>query len=132
VGFEKQFEYEMHLILLDEARHRMQMKMSASRLAENGEALVARGDYEQAVSLYETVLTLNPDMGAEHYHLAARALAGSGRPADAIDHLFAAAERGWSFIHHTRTCKEFAGLRDTPRWGSLLALIEANRGETGA
>lgn len=129
VGFERQFEYEMHLILLDEARHRMQMKMSASRLAEDGETLVNRGDYRQAVGLYETVLTLNPDMGPGHYHLAARALAGTGRSEDAMEHLFAAAERGWSHAYHTRDCREFESLRDMPQWGNLLELIEENRRE---
>lgn len=130
VGFEMKFAYEMHLILLDEARHRMQMKMSASRLADDGEVLVNRGDYAQAVSLYETVLTLNPDTGPDHYHLAARALAGVGRAEDAIEHLFAAAERGWSFTHHTRTCSEFELLRSSPRWEGLLERIEANRGRS--
>ncbi|MGD9140245.1 MAG: GNAT family N-acetyltransferase [bacterium] len=129
VGFKRQLEYEMHLILLDEARHRMQMKMSANRLAEDGEALVSRGDYRQAVGLYETVLTLNPDMGPEHYHLAARALAGEGRYEDAMEHLFAAAERGWAHTYHTRNCSEFRALRDTPQWHSLLELIEENRRE---
>ena len=127
VGFEKQFEYEMHLILLDEARHRMQMKMSASRLARDGEALVGRGDYTQAVGLYETVLTLNPDMEPEHYHLAARALAGAGRVEEALEHLRAAADRGWAFTHSTRNCFEFECLHDLPEWESLLAIIEANR-----
>jgi RimJ/RimL family protein N-acetyltransferase len=126
-GFEKQFEYEMHLILLDEARHRMQMKMSASRLAADGESLVARRDYRQAVGLYETVLTLNPDMGPEHYHLAARALAGAGRPEEAMEYLRAAADRGWSYTHSTRNCSEFRYLRDMPDWESVLQLIEANR-----
>jgi RimJ/RimL family protein N-acetyltransferase len=127
VGFERQFEYEMHLIVLDEARHRMQMKMSASRLAENGEALVNRGDYRQAAGLYETVLTLNPDMGPEHYHLAARALAGSGRTDEAMEHLMAAAHRGWPYALHTRSCREFESLHARPEWDAVLRLIEENR-----
>ena len=127
VGFERQFEYEMHLILLDEARHRMQMKTSAQRLAENGEALVGKGDYRQAVGLYETVLTLNPDMGPEHYHLAARALAGVGRADEALEYLRAAADRGWANPNSTRNCFEFESLRDMPGWQSALDLIEANR-----
>ncbi len=131
VGFERQFEYEMHLILMDEARHRMKMTMSASRLAENGEVLVGRGDYRQAVGLYETVLTLNPDMGPGHYHLAARALAGTGRFEEAMEHLRAAADRGWAYTQHTRSCREFGPLHDMPGWESLLELIEANRRRPG-
>lgn len=127
VGFELKFEYEVHLILLDEARHRMQMKMSASRLARDGEALVGRGDYQQAMGLYETVLTLNPDMGPEHYHLAARALAGAGRADEAMEYLLAAVDRGWAYTHHTRTSREFEPLHDMPAWDNLLGLIEANR-----
>ena len=126
-GFERQFEYEMHLVLLNEARHRIQMKASASRLAEGGEALVNRGDYRQAVGLYETVLTLDPDLGAEHYHLAARALAGVGRREDAMRHLATAAGTGWAYTHHTRTCKEFESLHEMPEWESVLEQIEANR-----
>ena len=127
VGFERRLDYEMHLIIPDEARHRMQMRKSASRLAESGEALVGRGDYEQAVGLYDTVLTLNPDAGAEHYHLAARALAAVGRVEDAVEHLQAAADRGWSFAHHTRDCREFESLHRLPQWERLLIQIEANR-----
>jgi len=131
VGFELKFEYEMHLILLDEARHRMQMKMSASRLASDGEALVGRGDYRQAIGLYETVLTLNPDMGPEHYHLAARALAGAGRAEEAMEYLRAAADRGWAHTHRTRNSRELEPLHDMPGWDGLLDLIEANRRRTG-
>jgi RimJ/RimL family protein N-acetyltransferase len=127
VGFEMKFEYEMHLILLDEARHRMQMKTSASRLARDGEALVGRRDYQQAIGLYETVLTLNPDMGPEHYHLAARALAGAGRAEEAMEYLRAAADRGWAHTHRTRHSRELEPLHDMPGWDSLLELIEANR-----
>ena len=126
VGFEPQFEYEMHLILLDEARHRMQMKTSASRLAKSGEALVGRRDYQQAIGLYETVLTLNPDMGPEHYHLAARALAGAGRAEEAMEYLRAAADRGWANTRQTRNCREFQPLHEMPGWDGLLGLIEKN------
>jgi hypothetical protein len=50
-----------------------------------------------------------------------------GRVEEAIEHLFAAAERGWSYTHHTRTCREFESLRRMPGWESLLERIEANR-----
>jgi RimJ/RimL family protein N-acetyltransferase len=127
VGFRLEREYEMHLIVMDEARHRIQMKMSAARLAENGEVLVNSGDYQQAAGLYDTVLALDPDIGPEHYHLAARALAGAGRLQDAMEYLYCAADRGWQHTYHTRTSPEFEGLRSMPGWREILKRIEENR-----
>jgi RimJ/RimL family protein N-acetyltransferase len=117
LGFEYVRGFKSHFFIFDEAEH---LTVMATRCLDSERCM-------DAVDLCERVLALRDDPPARVYHMAARAWAGAAEPKKAVAYLNSAADRGWSDLDRTTSCREFENLHDDPTWAAVLNRIRENQ-----
>jgi RimJ/RimL family protein N-acetyltransferase len=117
VGFQKERDYTMYYVFLDEVAH----------LAEMGHVAFKAGQYRETANLYERVFAMQDDSPNYFYYLAGRAWAALGNRDRAFERLNAAVDRGWTDIVHTEDCREFEVLHGTPEWAAVLERMQQSR-----
>ena len=114
LGFERQSDYTLYYLAFDEAQH----------LGMVGYAHLQAGRYQPAVEAIEQSLVRNPNQPCYVDFDAARARAGIGDRAKAMQHLTHAIDKGWTYVEPLITGKEFQTLHTMPEWEALLARIQ--------
>ena len=113
LGFERQSDYTLYYLAFAKVQH----------LSMAGYTHLEAGRYQLAIKAIEDTLVLNADPPSFVHYDAARAWAGIGDHAQALDHLNAAIGKGWTDVATLTTCKEFEPLRASPEWEAMLARI---------
>jgi len=111
LGLERLADYVMYCFVRDEAQH----------LAHLAYQLLESGRYGEAVDLIEQALDLTDEPPIWLYHDAARAWAGVGELAQALEALNQAVAHGWHDVEGTQACEEFEPLHGSPEWEAVLA-----------
>jgi RimJ/RimL family protein N-acetyltransferase len=119
VGFEKERDYAMYYIFLDEAYH----------LAEMGYVAFKAGRHQETAGLYERVFAVSGNPPNYFYYLAARAWSALGNRDKAFEYLNAAVDHGWANINHMQDCREFGKLHGTLEWENVLERVRQNEQE---
>ena len=114
LGLERQSDYTFYYFAFDKVEH----------LSLAGYAHLQTGRYQAAVEMLEQCLALNTDLPCYVDFDAARARAGIGDHAKALEHLSHAIDKGWTYVEPLITGKEFETLHTMPEWEALLARIQ--------
>lgn len=112
LGLVREKDHTMYCFQFDEANH---LVMAAWHEAD-------RGNYQETLEICERVFSMQespPELG---YISAARALAATGSPDQAVARLNQAVDCGWNYLPDF-LCSEFDGLRHTPAGQALMARI---------
>lgn len=113
LGFKRLSNYNLYYLNFDEVEH----------LSMVGYMHLQAGRYQLAVEAIERALARNPDLPCYVDFDAARARAGIGDRALAMEHLTHAIDKGWTYVEPLETCKEFEILHPMPEWEAVLARI---------
>lgn len=89
-----------------------------------GTARYETKDFAGAITAFRRALALGDGYPAEAIYHIARCHAAGGEGAAALDRLEESLAMGYRDLERARTDRAFAGLRDSPRYRDLVALIE--------
>ncbi|UCF60541.1 MAG: GNAT family N-acetyltransferase [Anaerolineaceae bacterium] len=116
LGFERGQDYMMYCMIFDEVQH----------LGNLAYYYLERGDYSEAVEIFEEDLASRDDLPLWAFYDVARGWAGLENEEKMFAYLNTLAERGWTEVESLERCKEFDPWHASPEW---IALIDRMRGD---
>ena len=120
LGFTHDKDYTMHLFARDLTEHRSQLAYS----------YLARGDYREAIKVYEELFSQEANVPLWAYFDTAQAWAALEDAENALKYLRIAAREGWPAVEMTEKTPEFQFLQNRREWVQIIAQMRKNQKKT--
>lgn len=117
LGLDRGQDYRMYLFSLDLHTHTAQLAYSK----------LSRGEYQEAIELYEELFAQNAELPTWAYFDTAQACAALGQADKALKYLQVAVKQGWTAVELTEGTEEFQILQGTPEWDNLIGRMRQGK-----